>query len=56
MKSYVNLMTPEFELYVQGKKVSMNEFVTDVIHDVVMALIQHLREVDLKEISKIEIS
>ncbi|MHA1637170.1 MAG: hypothetical protein ACTSUB_04065 [Candidatus Thorarchaeota archaeon] len=49
-------MTDEFEVIINGEKILMNEFVSNVIHDVVHAMIKHLRDVDVENISKIEIS
>ena len=49
-------MTGKFELIIKGEKVFMNEFVENVIHDVIMALISHLKDIDIAEIERIEIS
>jgi hypothetical protein len=49
-------MAANFELYVKGKKVAMNRFVSDVVHDVVLSIVKNLHEIDLTEISRIEIS
>ncbi len=49
-------MTSDFEFYIKGKKITMNKFVGNVIHDVIMAIVSHLHDVDLKTIEKIEIS
>jgi len=49
-------LTSDFEFYIKGKKIMMNEFVGNVIHDVIMAIVSHLHDVDLKKIEKIEIS
>ena len=49
-------MTADFELYVKGKKIGMNEFVSNIIHDVTNAILQNLNGIDLEKISKIEIS
>ena len=49
-------MAADFELYVKGKKIPMNEFVSDIIHDVTKAILDNLQGIDLDKISKIEIS
>ncbi|MHA1576705.1 MAG: hypothetical protein ACTSU3_05030 [Candidatus Thorarchaeota archaeon] len=49
-------MTKEFELYIKGQKIGMNDFVRNVIHDVILAFISHLHGTDIEEISKIEVS
>lgn len=49
-------LTSDFEFYVKGKKIMMNEFVGNVIHDVIVAIVSHLHDVDLETIEKIEIS
>ncbi len=49
-------MTADFELYVNGKKIALNEFASDVVHDVVLSLIKNLHGVDLDKINKVEIS
>ncbi len=49
-------MAADFELYVQGTKIPMNEFVSDLIHDVTSAIIKNLHGVELEKISKVEIS
>jgi hypothetical protein len=46
----------DFEFYVKGKKIIMNEFVRNVIHDVIVGIVSHLHDVDLKTIEKVEIS
>ena len=52
----VNNLSNELEVIVNGEKVMMNKFVSNIIHDVVHAIIKHLRDVDVEKISKIEIS
>ncbi|MHA1934011.1 MAG: hypothetical protein ACW97A_01900 [Candidatus Thorarchaeota archaeon] len=47
---------PAFELLVKGEKVVMNEFVNNVIHDVIMAVVSHLRDIEIDEIKRVEIS
>jgi hypothetical protein len=49
-------LSSDFEFYVNGKKIMMNEFVGNVIHDVIMAVVSHLHDVDLKTIKKVEIT
>ena len=49
-------LSPDFDFYVKGKKIMMNEFVENVIHDMIMAIVSHLHDVDLKTIEKVEIS
>lgn len=49
-------MASDFELYVSGKKIKMNEFVSDLIHDVTSAILKNLHGLQLEKISKIEIS
>jgi hypothetical protein len=49
-------LVKDMELYVNGESVPMNEFVENVIHDVMMALLTHLRDMDLPEINRIDIS
>ena len=48
-------MAKNIEVYVKGKKLSMNDFVASVVNDVMMALLRNLRDVDIKTISKIEV-
>jgi hypothetical protein len=43
------------KLFVGGEEVHMNEFVASVFHDVVLALLNNLRDIELNEISRIEI-
>jgi len=49
-------LTSDFKFYVKGKKIVMNEFVRNIIHDVIVGIVTHLHDVDLKTIEKIEIS
>ncbi|MFX1369662.1 MAG: hypothetical protein ACFFAY_13790 [Promethearchaeota archaeon] len=44
------------ELYVKGTKIEMNEFVNKVLHDVVMAILSHLRDIEIEGIERIDIS
>ncbi|MFX1579150.1 MAG: hypothetical protein ACFFBJ_05845 [Promethearchaeota archaeon] len=48
-------MTSDFVLYVKGKEIEMNEFVSNVISGVLMAILSNLRNIDLETITKIEI-
>jgi hypothetical protein len=48
-------MTQNIEVYVRGKKLPMNDFVSNVINDVLLALLNNLRGVEIDKISKIEI-
>lgn len=48
-------MDSDFELYVKGKRIEMNDFVSKVINDMLMAILSNLRDVDLKKISLVEI-
>ena len=49
------MMTKDFEVYLQGKKLPMNKFVANVINDVMMALLNNLHDIEIKKISKIQI-
>jgi len=44
------------ELYIKGKKIPMNEFVDNVLRDVVLAVLSHLRDVEIESIERIDIS
>lgn len=48
-------MTSDFVLYVKGNEIHMNDFVAKIIHDVMMAILSSLRDIDLETITKIEI-
>lgn len=48
-------MNTDFEVYVNGKKLHMNEFIAKVINDVLIAILHNLRDVDITKISKIQI-
>ena len=45
----------EFEIYLKGKKLFTNAFVAAVFHDVLLALLNNLRDVDVSEIKSIKI-
>jgi hypothetical protein len=49
-------MTSDLKVIVGGEELQMNEFVANVIHDVVLAILNNLRDIHLDEISKIEVS
>ena len=51
----VTTMGSEFELYVKGNRIEMNDFVASVISDVLMAIISNLRGIELEKISLVEI-
>ncbi|MHA2603034.1 MAG: hypothetical protein AM324_013010 [Candidatus Thorarchaeota archaeon SMTZ1-83] len=44
------------KLLVNGEEVFMNEFVSDVLRDVIHAVVKHLKGVEIDEIKKIELS
>jgi hypothetical protein len=46
----------KMELYIDGKKIPMNQFVRSVIHDVNVSMVSHLKNVEAEKITKIEIS
>jgi hypothetical protein len=48
-------MTHDIEVLVKGKKLPMNDFVANVINDVMLAILKNLRNVEIDKISKIEI-
>ncbi|MFW9795116.1 MAG: hypothetical protein ACFFEE_12480 [Candidatus Thorarchaeota archaeon] len=49
-------MGSDFELYVKGNRIEMNDFVASVINDVLMAILSNLRDIDLDKIALVEIS
>jgi len=49
-------MGSDFELYVKGNRIEMNDFVASVISDVLMAILSNLRDIDLDKIELVEIS
>jgi hypothetical protein len=51
----VIFMTNDIEVLVKGKKLPMNDFVANVINDVMLAILKNLRNVEIDKISKIEI-
>jgi hypothetical protein len=48
-------MSDKLEVYLKGKKLPMNKFVENVINDVLLAILNNLRDVDVETISKITI-
>ncbi len=48
-------MDSDFELYVKGNRIPMNDFVANVISGVLMAILSNLRDIDLDKISLVEI-
>jgi hypothetical protein len=48
-------MSTDIEVYVKGKKLHMNEFVANIINDVMLAILNNLRDVNIDSISKIDI-
>ena len=48
-------MTSDYVLYIKGKEIHMNDFVSNVIYGVLMAILSNLRDIDLESITKIEI-
>ncbi len=48
-------MGSDFELYIKGNRIQMNDFVANVISDVLMAILSNLRDIDLEKISLVEI-
>ncbi|MFO7836556.1 MAG: hypothetical protein R6V83_07875 [Candidatus Thorarchaeota archaeon] len=46
----------KMSLYINGEKIPMNAFVRNVIHDVNLAVVSHLKNVEIEEITRIEIS
>jgi len=48
-------MASDYVLYVKGNEIQMNEFASRIFHDVLMAILSNLRDINLESISKIEI-
>ncbi|MHA2379149.1 MAG: hypothetical protein ACXADS_07720 [Candidatus Thorarchaeota archaeon] len=44
------------KLVVNGEDVFMNQFVSDVLRDVIHAVVKNLKGVEIDEINKIEVS
>lgn len=49
-------MVADFELHVKGKQVAMNEFVSTVIHNVVVTLLNTLDGIDIDKLEKVEVT
>ena len=49
-------MAADFELYVNGIKIPMNEFVSDLIHDVVSVILKNLHGSEIEKINKVDIT
>jgi hypothetical protein len=49
-------LASKLKLVVGGEEVHMNEFVANVFRDVILALLNNLRNIELDDISKIEVS
>lgn len=48
-------MGSDFELYVNGNRIEMNDFVASVLSDILIAILSNLRGVELDKITLIEI-
>lgn len=46
----------KIELVVNGKKVPLNKFTNNVLNDILLAFLKNLRNVEISEITKVEIS
>lgn len=53
---YRPLEVLDMELYVKGERIPMNEFVNNVLRDIVMAVLTNLRDIDIDTIERIEIN
>ena len=42
-------MGTDFELYVKGNRIEMNDFVANVVSDVLLAVIQHIHRFEFRE-------
>ena len=49
-------MSDEIEVIVNGEKLLMNQFVSSMIRDVILAMLNNLRDVEISTITKVEIS
>ncbi len=56
MNTLVIRMAADFELFVNGKKIPMNEFVSDMVYDIITAVLQNLHGFELEKLTKVEIS
>jgi len=48
-------MTHDIEVLVKGKKLPMNDFVANLINDIMLAILNNLLNVEIEKISKIVI-
>ena len=48
-------MSDKLEVFIKGEKLPMNKFVEKVINDVMLAILNNLRDIEIDKISKIEI-
>jgi hypothetical protein len=48
-------MSDKLEVYLKGKKLPMNKFVEKVFNDVLLAILNNLRDIEVEKISKIQI-
>ena len=51
----VKEMSDKLEVYVKGKKLPMNDFVENIFNDILLAILNNLRNIEIDKISKIEI-
>jgi len=56
IRSQVVITMAGFELYVKGKKIVMNQFASTIVHDVFLAVLTNLKDVNLGRITKVEVS
>ena len=48
-------MSEKLEVYLKGKRLPMNQFVENVFKDVLLAILNNLRDIEVETISKITI-
>lgn len=48
-------MSDKLEIYLKGKRLPMNKFVENIFNDVLLAILNNLRNVEIEKLSKIEI-
>ena len=48
-------MSDKLEIYLKGKRLPMNTFVENVFNDILLAILNNLRNVEVEKISKITI-
>ncbi|MHA1949005.1 MAG: hypothetical protein ACW99G_02870 [Candidatus Thorarchaeota archaeon] len=48
-------MGSDFELYVNGNRIHMKDFVANLVSDVLMAILSNLRDINIEKISVVEI-